>query len=622
MWINTKEFSPVALGKDVCNAHPLSLEHKAWTLEQLKRIKYGYTVGGQYITGDMYFWLNYYKVFDKNKKTYEYPKFLDFQAEFCKQVELARNPIDEKNKKGIVCVKRRQAGMSELMACIIVRELWFNQAPQIVMLADGDPQLLPLKKNTSNFINELNKGVFAKNLAVNRPDFKQLGYQLSGENVWRGQRGELLTRNFTKGQYEVTVGLTPTLMVYDEAGKAEGLIDAYESARPAITNMEGVMTGLPIIFGAVGDMEKSRDLKKMFYDPDTYNLMSYVVEGEKEKVGFFIEGWKMLVLDEDGNSDKEKGIEIINKNREKLKLGKDERALLKAISYSPIIPSEAFLDRGVNIFNTLKVQEHYDNLSKTNFFQELQYGEIEYVGQELDFIPTSNFSFEDDKKKLKKGRFLMYEKPEIIKGKVPNDMYIIGADPFHLDNGTSEGAIYVYKLMHEEAQLPCNKLVCEYLYRPSNPTLFADDVLKLCQYYNAIAMSEPSSSSVKDHFWQEGKLNYLAFTPRIVLTDLSKGSQVKYGFPINSATKSHGIGLVAKLIDDEIISIPFPRLLKEMIDYDSENNFDLIMALVQVLAYRSELWDKVKVRKEEQPNKPIPRYKRVYINGKPKLIKE
>ena len=609
MWINTIEFSPVATGKEVCNAHPKSLEMKEWVKTQLDRIKNGYSVGGQHITGDMYFFLNFYKLVDKSKKKYKHPRFIDFQAEFCSIVEKAR-----KENKGIVCVKRRQVGLTELTSSIIVREFWFNDASQIVMLTDGENQIKPLIKNTSNFINELQQTMFNKNLRVNTPKFKKLGYQLAGEDVWRGQSSELHARNFTKGNHMVTVGMTPSMAVFDEAGKAEGLIDTYEYLRPSITDMEGVMTGLPIVFGATGEMEKSMDLRIMFYEPQKYNMLSFTYESEKDEVGYFIEGWKSRVLDENGNSLKEEGIEQINKDREKVKSNRDERALLSSISQYPLTPSEAFLDRGVSIFNSLKIKAQIDKLNESNILDNLVYGEIEKINDKWEFIESVDYvksvELEKSKKTYFKGRYLLYEKPEYIDGKIPDGMYIIGADPIHLDLGTSMGAIYVFKRMTDGSKTLCDLPVCEYLYRPSNPSLFGEDVLKLCMYYNAIAMVEPSTNAVKDYFWHNNILNRLAKTPRIATNDLSKGSQVKYGFPINAGTKSYGIGLVSKYIDDHIDNIYFPRLLKEMLNYSSDGNFDLIMAFLQVLVYRSDLWD---FRKKDivKQKKEFPRFKRV-----------
>lgn len=615
MWINTVEFSPVATGKEVCNAHPKSLEMKEWVTTQLDRIKNGYDVCGQHITGDMYFFLNFYKLIDKNTKKYKYPTFLDFQADFCKWVEEAR-----RIHKGLVCVKRRQVGFTELLASIIIRELWFNDASQILMATDGADQIKPLIKNTSNFINELNQTPIRKNLRIDTPTFKKLGYQLRGENFWRGQSSELHARNFTKGNHMVAVGMTPSMVVVDEAGKASGLIDFYEYVRPSITNMEGLMTGLPIIFGATGEMEKSKDLKLMFYEPEKYNMLSFEYEGETTKTGYFVEGWRMRVLDENGNSNKELGIKSILEDRENVKSNNDERALLSAISQYPLIPKEAFLDRGANIFNTLKIQNHIDNLSKSNLLDKLKVGEIENFDGKLQFIETSSYmemvKNEKDIKgnKFSKGRFIMYEEPEYVDDKIPQGKYIIGADPYHLDEGSSLGAIYVYKRMMEGGVTQADLPVCEYLYRPSNTSLFAEDVLKLCKYYNAIAMVEPSTNVVKDYFWHHGMLKYLAFTPRIATNDLSKGSNVKYGFPINTGTKSYAMGLISTYIDNHIENIYFPRLLKEMLDYDGVSNFDLLMAYAQVMVYRSELWDMVIRKPLAQKQMVLPKWK--YIEGK------
>lgn len=595
MWINTKEFSPVANGSEKCDAHPLSLEMREWFKTQMIRIRDGYSVGGQYITGDMYFWLNFYQLVGKKTKKYTYPTFFDFQADFCNQVQIAR----EQNK-GIVCVKRRQAGFSELTASIIIRELWFNDAPQILMATDGEKQIEPLIRNTNNFINVLNQSVFKKSLRVNTAKFKKMGYQTKGDDTWKGQSGELHALNFTKGNHMVSVGKVPSMLIIDEAGKADGLIDFYEYTRPAMTDIDGTMTALPIVFGATGEMEKSKDLKLMFYEPEKYNMLSFEYEGEREKVGYFVQGWRMWNVDENGNSNKEKGLDFINEQREKAKSNRDERALLSAISQYPLTPAEAFLDNGVNIFNSYKIKEQIEVIAKN--VVNYRKGDIDYIDGKWDFIDNE------------KGRFLMYEEPEKVNDKIPTEMYIGGADPIHQEEGTSMGAIYVFKRFNEQSQTSGDKLVLEYLHRPSNPTAFAEDCLKASYYYNAVMMIEPTTYVIKDYFFTKSELHRLAKVPRIVTNDLSKGNQIKYGFPINGSTKPYVISLIAKYIDDNVSNIYFLRLLNEMLNYNSEGNFDLIMAFGQVLAYRADLWDWKPYKTKQESNFVLPKWK--YINGK------
>jgi len=588
MWRNTKAFSPVATGKEKCDAHGLSQEMREWVFIQVERFKNGFIVDGQRITGAHYFFLNFFMLIDKKTSKYRYPTFLDFQADFFLEIERART-----EHKGIVCVKRRQIGFSELMAAIAVLELWFKESPQIVLATDGAEQLKPLWEKIEQGINTLNKGIFAKNLRVNTKERKQMGYQKKGSSVWLGNSGEINRVNYTKGNIGDGVGKSPSLLICDEAGKAEGLVDFYSIMRPAITdNLSNTMTGLPIILGATVDMTKSADLREMFYNPEAYNMLSYEFDGLTKPIGYFVEGWKMRVIDAEGNSLKEPALKLIHAEREKIQNGtKDERALVKEISQYPLSPAEAFLDNGVNIFNGYKLKVQIDALMMSEI--TLRTGDIEFMDNTWQFIQNKN------------GRFTIYEDPEYIldeKGNmaIPEGMYIGGADPIHQELGTSQGAIYIHKLYNDKAKTTCDLPVAEYLFRPTNPAVFADDCLKLSYYYNATMMVEPTTYIVKDYFNSKNQMGRLANVPRVVTTDISKGSQTKYGCPVNASTKPYVIGLVAKYIDENVEKIVFPRLLDEMIRYTSDGNFDLIMAFAQALAYRADLWDwKPKTQREQ-----------------------
>ena len=601
MWINTIEFSPVATGKEICDAHPLSLEMKEWVKIQLDRIKNGYTVGGQYITGAMYFFLNFYKMIDKKSKKYMYPRFLDFQAEFSAFVQKARD-----NHKGVICLKRRQAGISEYIASEIIREMWFNEASTVYVACEAENQLEPLQKYTSNFINVLNTTPFKKNLRANTTSFKKLGYQTKGDTVWKGSSSELHFLSFGKANVMASVGSVPSMVVIDEAGKAKNLLSFYGYIEPPLKGLDGTLYGLPIIFGASGETKESKDLQTMFYEPDAYNMLSYQYEEGVKETGFFVEGWRMYDLDENGNSNKQKGIEKINKERERIRKSKDETKLMIEITQFPLTPEEAFLDNGVNIFDRYKIKEQQESLVNDSMFNKLEVGEIHFIDKDVVFESKGKYEYIDKDKNLK-GRFVILEHPEKINNKIPDDLYIIGADPYHLDEGTSKGAIYVFKRMTEHSTSLSDLIVAEYLYRPSNTSKFAEDILKLCYYYNARAMVEPSTNVVKDYFWTNNLMFKLAPTPRIVNTDLSKQQNSKVGFPINNATKSYIIGMIGKYIDESCDKIYFPRLLDELYNYNTKDNFDLVMAFAQVIAFRADLWDwrKKEVKKSKTVFNPL-----------------
>lgn len=106
-------------------------------------------------------------------------------------------------------------------------------------------------------------------------------------------------------------------------------------------------------------------LKELFYKPNAYNVLGFPNiwddNAEQTKCGFFVPSWSNLesfdddgnyiYMDSDGNSLKEKAIENLIEQRNKIKDGgASQQSIDRFISERPIKPREAVLELGKNIF--------------------------------------------------------------------------------------------------------------------------------------------------------------------------------------------------------------------------------------------------------------------------------
>lgn len=106
-------------------------------------------------------------------------------------------------------------------------------------------------------------------------------------------------------------------------------------------------------------------LKELFYKPNAYNVLGFPNiwddNAEQTKCGFFVPSWSNLesfdddgnyvYMDSDGNSIKEKAIENLIEQRNKIKDGgASQQSIDRFISERPIKPREAVLELGKNIF--------------------------------------------------------------------------------------------------------------------------------------------------------------------------------------------------------------------------------------------------------------------------------
>lgn len=107
----------------------------------------GLTIGKYRITGDHYFFLNYYRMDVINEKAVagagrkeSFPGFLSKQYEFFHYVEMA-----EKLHKDICILKARGIGLSEIVASLSVRPYTTNRGYNVLLTCAADAKLTPLK---------------------------------------------------------------------------------------------------------------------------------------------------------------------------------------------------------------------------------------------------------------------------------------------------------------------------------------------------------------------------------------------------------------------------------------------------------------------------------------------
>ena len=116
--------------------------------EQKRRCVEGYTVGKYRVTGDHYFFLNFYrmqspKISGTDKKTVgrgqSFPRFLSKQYEFFHYFEMC-----EILGRDVIMLKARGLGFSEMLACLAVRPFITTREFRTVITAAADAQLDPL----------------------------------------------------------------------------------------------------------------------------------------------------------------------------------------------------------------------------------------------------------------------------------------------------------------------------------------------------------------------------------------------------------------------------------------------------------------------------------------------
>ena len=136
-----------------------SKTHRDWWKEQLRRCVEGYEVNGYRLTGDNYFWLNYYRLKQNTQgekasagRKLSFPIFLVYQYEYFHYVEIC-----EILKKDVGLLKSRGIGFSELAANLCVRPFITTPNYRTVASAYSEKHLKPLLSKIWSQLNWLNE---------------------------------------------------------------------------------------------------------------------------------------------------------------------------------------------------------------------------------------------------------------------------------------------------------------------------------------------------------------------------------------------------------------------------------------------------------------------------------
>lgn len=370
-------------------------EHGAYTLappgttdyikywdEETNRCLYGYVApDGDAISGYNYFYLNYSPIMKLSEVEYtdrygnkrtrrerilEFPNFWDYDYYYFNAIEEA-----ETEGKHLVVLKSRQRGYSFKGASMLVRNYelipgsksFAVASEQKFLIGDG---LLTKAWQIMDFIDK-NTAWSKQRLTSTRME-RVAGFKITDEFGKQTEQGYLssITGITLKNDPERLRGTRGKLVLFEEGGKFPNLETAWRVEQPAVETDDGVAFGLLIAFGTGGTEGGAFDgLKNLFYKPEAFNCLAFPNiwdDGQEQtKCGFFVPSWsnmestdengKQKFMDQYGNSIREKAIEELIAQRNKVKDGgASQTSIDRFISERPLKPQEAVLELGKNIF--------------------------------------------------------------------------------------------------------------------------------------------------------------------------------------------------------------------------------------------------------------------------------
>lgn len=618
---------------------------KYWD-EQMDRCKYGYTADdGDFISGYNYFYLNFCPIqriiyttinnpdgSTKIKKTrdLQFPDFYDYDYYFFQAVEDA-----EGEGKHLCALKSRRKGYSYKNAAMACRNYYLFAGSKTYIYASNKQYLTEdgILTKAWDYMDFIDKNTaWGKKRSVNTQMRKRAGFFTKdeyGNEIELGFKSEIIGVTL-KDNPDVVRGKAGKLIIFEEAGSFSELGAAWQIARPSV-EQDGMAFGTMIAFGTGGDEDSHFEtLKDMFYNPDGYNCIGFDNIWDEtpsdKKCGFFIpqytnmdfrdDAGNRIYMDNDGNTLRRKSVEYILAERRKvIENATNSVAVDRYVAEHCITPQEACLEFGGNIFPKKELQEQLAkiriNKSLSNMKQvgDLVWetdGSLKWVIKKHGDITHYPLKKDDDPT----GSIVIWEHP--MKD-APIGLYILGVDPYdHDQSGTNSlGSTFVYKRF-QDFENYYDIIVAEYTGRPSTAEEYYDNLRKLAVYYNGRIMYENERKGLFPYFTAK-HCDYLLADQPDIISDIVGNTKVqrKKGCHMNKQIKQWGEGLIKDWLNEEqapgkknlhnILSEP---LLEELISYNDTGNFDRVMALMQVMIYREQLYNvKVKEKKKENKNR-------------------
>lgn len=621
-------------------------EFFAYWDEQMDRCKYGYTADdGDFISGYNYFYLNFcpiqriiYNTITnpdgsttiKKTRDLQFPDFYDYDYYFFQAVEQA-----ETEGKHLCALKSRRKGYSYKNAAMACRNYYLFAGSKTYIYASNKQYLTEdgILTKAWDYMDFIDKNTaWGKKRSVNTQMRKRAGFYTKdeyGNEVELGFKSEIIGVTL-KDNPDVVRGKAGKLIIFEEAGSFSELGAAWQIARPSV-EQDGMAFGTMIAFGTGGDEDSHFEtLKDMFYNPDGYNCLGFDNIWDEtpsdKKCGFFIPQYtnmdfrddkgNRLYMDVDGNTLRKKSLEYILTDRRKvIENATNSVAVDRYVAEHCITPQEACLEFGGNIFPKKELQEqlakirinkHLSNHKQVGDLVWNTDGSLKWVIKKLGDITHYPLKRDDDPT----GSIVIWEHPV---PDAPIGLYILGVDPYdHDQSGTNSlGSTFVYKRF-QSFENYYDIIVAEYTGRPQTAEEYYENLRKLAIYYNGRIMYENERKGLFPYFTAK-HCDYLLADQPDIISDIVGNSKVqrKKGCHMNKQIKQWGEGLIKDWLNEEqapgkknlhnILSEP---LLEELISYNDTGNFDRVMALMQVMIYREQLYNvKVKEKKKENKNR-------------------
>ena len=611
-----------------CNAPFRSKDFIAyWDAEKEKNVCgviYKHKHNTWYITRAYYMYLNFLKLFNKEKGKFSFPDVRDVQYHMGLYETLA-----EYSYKNCAILKKRQCSATYFHMAVIINRYWFDEGSVSKMAASLKDYIN--EKGAWRYLEEY-RNFLNKNTAWIRPSTpdkvlnweQKIEVKKNGVPVDVGLKSAIMGLVLDKDPTNGTGGYC-TIFYHEEAGIAPKMNTTLEYLLPALSSGM-ISTGMFIASGSVGDLDQCEPLKELMFRPHSKNVLAVptnLVDG-KGKIGecglFIPEQWGMPpCIDKYGNSDVEGALKMLEEDFEKQKRDKTPEDYQLYVSQHPRNIEEAFAYRNVSIFPQHLIAKQIQRIDDGDYFREFVELERENNGKikikPSNRLPINQFPI-DKKAPDKEGVVVIYERP--IEDP-PFGTYYASVDPISAGKTVTTDSlfsVYIYKNDLEVIKHKKNGTV-EHIIEPGKIVAAwcgrFDDLNKthmraemMIELYNAWTVVENNVSQFIIHMIDKNKQKYLVPKNQLLfLKEIGTNTNVfqEYGWRnvgriFKDNLLPYGIQFLEEELDVEtkadgeivkiirgIERIPDKMLLEEMKAYHDDLNCDRLISFCALAAF-------------------------------------
>ena len=600
-----------------CSYLPRSKRWDAFWKEQYTRCKYGMTSHGYTITGDNYFFLNFYQlpVVDMDKASGEgtnesFPVFFASQYMFFHYLQMCR--VLHKNA---ALMKARSIGFSEINASLAARLYTTIKRSRTMITCFKDTYLngtFSKLDHALTFINTNADGFFKPRLTDKALE-KKSGYQvkIDGQFTDFGWRSVVIGINGSKPSN--IRGDRVDLLIYDEAGSWPDLTTAVVQGQE-LCEVQGVPRGIMLFGGTGGDFGPPLEgLKKIYYNPKAFKILPFrhkwTQDGTTIESGFFLPYFLQSLnpeyMDSRGVCNQTEYKKLLQEERNNLLAVPEE--YLKKCAERCWNAEEAFTLEGQNKFNKMKIADQLAKIRLHKIGPRPQVGTIDYTYKSNKHSLENIDGF---RWLLNSGKVQILEHPvwsDLYKEQIEkqkreaeeqgidfeapvytemNDLYVAGIDGIDIGaaqtsketRDPSDFCIVIKKRVIGQGD---PEYVAYYKDRPNDVREAYKMAVRLMEYYNCKCVLEASKVSILTWARENKYLNLFMRRPRATMPDINSGLSKAYGAPATVAVIDHQTDLIAAFVNDYCHTIWFPEMLDELNRYTDENKrkFDIVAAM-------------------------------------------